>query len=294
MAVPEKLRRQTERHPCYAPAAQHRYARLHLAVAPHCNIRCNYCNRKFDCVNESRPGVASAVLTPEQALEHFMRVRREITDLSVVGIAGPGDALANWEAVRQTLTLVREQDPDVIFCLSTNGLMLPQYGPELIELGIRHVTVTVNCLDPAVGAQIYHHVSWGGTCHTGAAGAQILIDNQMAGIGFLAEQGVLVKVNLVMINGLNDRQIPVVVRQVKQLGASLANIMPLLPVTGSAFAARPAPAPEEVQALRALCQTELPQMTHCRQCRADAVGLLGNDQSARFCPGHAGRRRDGA
>ena len=55
-------------HPCYSPTAHHRYARMHLAVAPACNVQCNYCNRKYDCANESRPGVVSELLTPQQAI----------------------------------------------------------------------------------------------------------------------------------------------------------------------------------------------------------------------------------
>ena len=51
-------------HPCFDKEARHKNARVHLPVAPKCNIQCNYCNRKFDCVNESRPGVTSSVLTP--------------------------------------------------------------------------------------------------------------------------------------------------------------------------------------------------------------------------------------
>ena len=43
---------------------------MHVAVAPACNIQCNYCNRKYDCANESRPGVVSEKLTPEQAMQH--------------------------------------------------------------------------------------------------------------------------------------------------------------------------------------------------------------------------------
>lgn len=82
------------RHPCYSADAQHKYARIHLPVAPRCNIQCNYCNRNFDCVNESRPGVTSEVLTPELAKEKFAWVKEQIERLSVVGIAGPGDALA--------------------------------------------------------------------------------------------------------------------------------------------------------------------------------------------------------
>ncbi len=51
-------------HPCFNEEAKHTSARVHLPVAPKCNIQCNYCNRKFDCVNESRPGVTSSVLAP--------------------------------------------------------------------------------------------------------------------------------------------------------------------------------------------------------------------------------------
>src|SRR6266567_4842298 len=49
-------------HPCYSEEAHHHYARMHVAVAPACNIQCNYCNRKYDYANESRPGVVSEKL----------------------------------------------------------------------------------------------------------------------------------------------------------------------------------------------------------------------------------------
>ena len=55
----------TQKHPCYSFDAHQKFARMHLPVAPYCNISCNYCNRKFDCVNESRPGVTSEILTPQ-------------------------------------------------------------------------------------------------------------------------------------------------------------------------------------------------------------------------------------
>ena len=54
-------------HPCFNHAARKTAARIHLPVAPRCNVQCNFCDRKFDCLNESRPGVTSAVLTPQQA-----------------------------------------------------------------------------------------------------------------------------------------------------------------------------------------------------------------------------------
>lgn len=43
---------------------RHKNGRIHLPIAPHCNIRCAYCDRKHDCANESRPGVTSRLLIP--------------------------------------------------------------------------------------------------------------------------------------------------------------------------------------------------------------------------------------
>src|SRR5512144_3132179 len=101
-ACPADSRKDTDRHPCYSTDAQHKFARLHLPVAPRCNIKCLYCNRKFDCVNESRPGVTSAVLTPEQGLERFLETKRLMPNLAIVGVAGPGDAMANPEETFET------------------------------------------------------------------------------------------------------------------------------------------------------------------------------------------------
>ena len=112
-------------HPCYSEEAHHHFARMHVAVAPACNIQCHYCNRKYDCAAESRPGVVSERLTPGQALRKVLAVAAEVPELSVVGIAGPGDPLANPGPTFETMELVRRAAPDLRLCLSTNGLALP-------------------------------------------------------------------------------------------------------------------------------------------------------------------------
>lgn len=279
---PSDTQDKTNRHPCYSFDAHRKYARMHLPVAPKCNISCNYCNRKFDCVNESRPGVTSEVLTPGQAMQKYNLVKAKIENLSVVGIAGPGDALANWENTKRTIKLIKDGDPDVVFCLSTNGLLLPEYAQELVGLGIKHVTVTMNCLDPEIGAKIYKFVDYKGQKYPGAEGAGILLKNQLAGIEYLTRKGVLVKVNIVMIKGINDRHIPAIVKRVKELGVFVTNIMPLIPAPGSAFENYPQTSTKELNQIRDACQVDLPQMRHCKQCRADAIGLLGEDRSLEF------------
>jgi nitrogen fixation protein NifB len=143
-------------HPCYSEEAHHYYARMHVAVAPACNIQCNYCNRKYDCANESRPGVVSEKLTAEQAVRKVLAVAAEIPQLSVVGIAGPGDSLAaGAKQTIQTFEQLSQLAPDIKLCLSTNGLALPDYVDRLKGLNIDHVTITINMVDPEVGQHIY-------------------------------------------------------------------------------------------------------------------------------------------
>ena len=155
------------KHPCYSAEAHQYYARMHVAVAPSCNIQCNYCNRKYDCSNESRPGVTSTLLTPEEALAKVKHVASEIKQMSVLGIAGPGDPLANPKRTFRTLDMVSRECPDIKLCLSTNGLRLPEYADRIADLGVDHVTVTVNMIDPEVGARIYEWVGYRGKLYTG-------------------------------------------------------------------------------------------------------------------------------
>ncbi len=268
-------------HPCFEDACP-ATARIHLPVAPVCNISCNYCVRRFDCPNESRPGVVTKVLSPQEALERYLLARTRVESLDVVGIAGPGDALANWEQVRETLRLIRAVDESVLFCLSTNGLLLPRYADELIELGVTHVTVTMNAVDPIVGAQIYRQVTLDHITYTGEAAAAVLLSNQIAGIKYLTSRGILVKVNCVLIEGVNDRHIDAVAAMAAELGATMANIMPMIPVPGSPFGNRPLVKNSTVRSTRERCEQYLPQMRHCHQCRADAIGKLGEDVRALF------------
>ncbi len=268
-------------HPCYTCGAG-KYARIHLPVAPKCNIQCNYCVRKYDCPNESRPGVTTEVLSPSEAFEKYITVKETMDNLKVVGIAGPGDALANFEQTRETLKLIREYDKEVTFCLSTNGLMLPMYAKELVELGVSHVTVTMNAVDPKIGAKIYRHVDYMGTRYDGETGAAILLANQIAGLKYLTSNGVVCKVNIVMLKGINEGHIEEVTKMAKELGCEITNIMQLIPVKGSAFEGLPLVSNKELMEIRKKCEVHIKQMHHCRQCRADAIGTLDNDVSIKY------------
>ncbi len=282
-AVPSVSER-TASHPCFTCGACATSARLHLPIAPMCNLSCNYCLRKYDCPNESRPGVTTAVLSPDQAFERFIQVRRDMPNLTVVGIAGPGDSLANAEATFRTLEMIRAEDPAITFCMSTNGLALPEHVEDMKRVGVSHATVTINAVDPAIGARIYRYADFGGTRYTGETAAALLLANQLAGLRALTAAGIVCKVNTVLLKGINDHHIPKVVETVRDLGAELTNIMQLIPVKGSAFEHMPLVSNKELMDMRKRCEPTLKQMYHCKQCRADAVGLLADDRSIDYRP----------
>ncbi|MEO0810491.1 MAG: nitrogenase cofactor biosynthesis protein NifB [Pseudomonadota bacterium] len=286
MHLPEHIRDKVRNHPCYSEDAHHYYARMHVAVAPACNIQCHYCNRKYDCANESRPGVVSELLTPDQAVKKVIAVAAKIPQMTVLGIAGPGDPLANPERTFETFRQLTEKAPDIKLCVSTNGLSLPQQIDELCKHNIDHVTITINCVDPEIGARIYPWVFWENRRVRGAKGAKILIDQQQKGLEMLIERGILVKVNSVMIPGVNDKHLVEVSKIVKSKGAFLHNVMPLIAEaehgTFYGVMGQRSPTAGELTELQDACAGDMNMMRHCRQCRADAVGMLGEDRGAEF------------
>lgn len=286
--MPQDIQDKIHNHPCYSEGAHHHYARIHVAVAPACNIQCNYCNRKYDCSNESRPGVTSERLTPEESAKKVMYVGGEVQRLSVLGIAGPGDALANPEKTFKTFELVREKAPDLKLCLSTNGLELPQFVDEMVKYDIDHVTVTINSVDTTgeIGSQIYPWIFYNNKRYYGKEAAQILLERQLEGMKKCVENGILIKANSVLIPGINDKHLPEVAKKLKEIGVFLHNIMPILsePEFGTKFALDGVPSATDQQQMEVqeACGMDMKLMQHCRQCRADAVGLIGEDRGAEF------------
>ena len=266
-------------HPCFNEASRKTAARIHLPVAPRCNVQCNFCDRRFDCLNESRPGVTSAVLTPQQALFYLDRAMEKSPAIRVVGIAGPGDPFATPQETLETLCLVRDRYPEMLLCVASNGLEVAAHAAALGKLQVTHVTITVNAVDPEIGAPIYAWVRDGYRVLRGASGAATLLERQRAAIVELKRHGVTVKINTIVMPGVNGEHIAEVAREVASLGADVMNCIPVYPVAGTPFATLPQMDHSELARLRKRTAAFLPQMLHCTRCRADAVGLLGEAQS---------------
>ncbi|MFP4415746.1 MAG: radical SAM protein [Chitinispirillaceae bacterium] len=269
------------RHPCFNIHARQRHGRVHLPVAPTCNIQCRFCNRKYDCANENRPGVTTTTLTPHEAVSYLQDLLKQMPEISVVGIAGPGDPFADPKPTLQTLRLVHEHFPEMLFCVATNGLNLAPHVEELACLGVSHVTVTINAIDPKVGANVYRWVRDHPRVLRGEAAASRMIDAQLTAITLLKDHGIVTKVNTIVLPGINDHHIEEIARKMAELKVDIMNCMPLFPAPGSELENAEEPSVEMMASTRKMAGKYLPQMTHCQRCRADAAGLLGGCQSAK-------------
>jgi nitrogen fixation protein NifB len=270
---PEQMRKIAE-HPCFSEKACHAFGRCHIPVAPKCNIQCNYCIRDFDCVNESRPGVTTEVLNAQQSVDLVRNVIEKFQYIKVVGIAGPGEPLAN-EDTFEALRLIHEEFPHLILCISTNGLLLPEKIDLLHQYGVDNITVTLNAIDPVIGAKIYQFVEFRGKRYTGLEAAKILLENQMKGIQMAIDRKMIVKINTVYIPGINEKHIPEIAKKVGEMGVYTFNVIPL--IAQYKFADITPPTPEMKRKMQDECSKYVRQMRHCQRCRADAIGKLGQD-----------------
>jgi nitrogen fixation protein NifB len=271
-----------EKHPCFNAAAKGSYGRVHLPVAPKCNIKCNFCDRKYDCVNESRPGVTSSVLTPEQAGVYVDRVLEKEPRITVAGIAGPGDPFANGEETMATLKIIKRKHPEMMLCLSSNGMGIGPYIKSIADIGVSHVTITVCAVDPEIGSKVYSWVKDKNIVYRGLQAADLLMSRQIDAIRKLKQFGVTVKVNCIVIPGVNEHHVVDVAAAMKKLGVDLFNAIAMFPNVNTPFGQIEQPGKKMMSEIRKEAEKHLPQMRHCTRCRADAVGLLGEDKSDEF------------
>jgi nitrogen fixation protein NifB len=159
----------------------------------------------------------------------------------------------------------------LIKCVSTNGLLLEKRLPDLLEDGVKAVTVTVNAPDGDVGMHIYSWVRYSGIIYHGKEAAELLITQQLRGIKAALSAGLRLKVNSVLVPGINERHMVRLARRLKEIGVPLMNIMPLIP--GGRMKNLRRPTCDEIRDVRDLCTAAIPQFHRCEHCRADIIRL---------------------
>lgn len=268
------------RHPCFNNYDFHS-AVIHLPVAAESNIVYkedlsidNYL--KASCSHDS-----NLLLTPDEAVERFVEVRKGLPNLSVVAVSGPQEALADFDALKNVFLKIRQLHPEILLCLSTNGLMLPVYANHLISLGVNSITVTMNTIHPETGAKIYDHITYLGHKYYGTEGANILLQNQIAGLSYLASHDIAIRINIYAIKGINDNEIRDIIKFAKECGCKFTNVIDLS--TGKvnengleSFYS------DSLNEERPEYEKIMPQSYFCKPCNADSVETLNTRFSFDF------------
>jgi len=224
--------------------------------------------------------VSCGLLEPDRVLPYLDAVLKRHPNISVVGVAGPGDPFCDPAQTIGIMRQIHQTHPDLLLCLSTNGLRMADYVGEMIAAGVTHVTLTVNAVEPAIGQRIYAWARIGDKLYRGREAAALLWARQQESLLRLKEFGVTVKVNTVVIPGINSDHIEAIAECLRGFAVDLMNCIPLYPVVGTPFEHIATVSGPELERIRAAAAKHVPLMRHCVRCRADAVGLLHSD---RFC-----------
>lgn len=159
----------------------HDYLRISLTDA--CNLRCRYCMPDEDMHFLPK----DRLMTPEEIeLLAGLFVAHGVRKIRLTG----GEPLARKDAGAIIRRLGRLP---VELALTTNGVLLDKFLPDLRAAGLQSVNISLDSLDPAVNLDITRR------SHLPVVLAHI---RQMAGEGFR------VKVNMVVMKGVNEFEIP--------------------------------------------------------------------------------------
>jgi cyclic pyranopterin phosphate synthase len=185
------------------PAIRDQHGRLlgslRLSVTDRCNLRCQYC----------MPGASYSWL-PRDDLLSFEELRRLAALFVSLGadqirLTG-GEPLLRRnlpELVRKLANIRGLRD----LALTTNGLLLASQAKALREAGLQRLTVSLDTLDPAVFQRMSRH--------DGHAEVLRGIDAAIAA-GFER-----LKLDCVVLRGVNDHEIPALLDFARTLGAEL-------------------------------------------------------------------------
>ncbi|MBD9638858.1 GTP 3',8-cyclase MoaA [Ensifer sp. ENS07] len=175
---------------------------LRLSVTDRCDFRCTYCMAENMTFLPKRD-----LLTLEELNRLCMAfIAKGVTKIRLTG----GEPLVR----KDLMSLVRALGKQVgtglqELTLTTNGSQLARFAAELYESGVRRINVSLDTLDPEKFRRI---TRWGDYSRV------------MDGIDAAQRAGLNVKLNTVALKGVNDQEIPNILRFAHGRGMDLTII----------------------------------------------------------------------
>ncbi|MHA1577128.1 MAG: radical SAM protein [Candidatus Thorarchaeota archaeon] len=262
-------------HPCWSEQRQNLWERIHLPVALKCNVKCVFCdhNSGSSC-HTSKPGFSTHIFNVDDAIERTAKEMSIRPNLKIVAISGPGEPLYNKETF-STLKRIRLNYPEMEFCLSTNGTLLSENLDDIVSLGVSTISISISSVKPETVSRIYEWARFDNRIYRNDTMARMIVGRQLEGLSQAVSEGIKVKVNTILIPKVNDQEISDIASAICNAGASIHNIVPLVPC--SFLEDWNVPKKHELDVARKEASQYLPQFHQCKQCRSDVVGIPGAD-----------------
>jgi len=172
---------------------------LRVAITQHCNLRCLYCHME----GEEKLSESSRT---EMTVDEIVRIVRIAVDLGIskVKLTG-GEPLMRKdvvEIVRGIAAILGLQD----LSMTTNGTLLGSLAEELHASGLKRVNINL----PTLNERVYNKLTGG------------RLENVLEGIKAAVEAGLYpVKLNMLILKGVNDRDVPEMIDFARETGTIL-------------------------------------------------------------------------
>ncbi|MFA9560534.1 GTP 3',8-cyclase MoaA [Evansella sp. AB-rgal1] len=177
---------------------------LRISVTDRCNLRCRYCMppEVFDKDFKFLP--RTDVLTLEE-IAHLTRLFVRAAGIKKLRITG-GEPLMR-QNVSHLITLLNEIEGIDDIAMTTNGILLPKHAKTLKAVGLKRVTISLDCLND----EKFRYIN----------GRNIGVDEVLKGIESAKEAGLETKLNMVVKRGMNEKDILPMARYFKDSGVIL-------------------------------------------------------------------------
>jgi len=157
---------------------------LRVSVTERCNFRCQYCmpEKPFSWVPREN-------LLSFEELFLFMKVAMD-EGVNKIRITG-GEPLLR-ENLDSFIKMIHDYKPDIDLALTTNAYLLPQTAQRLKDAGLKRLNISLDTLKPDIAQKIAQ---------------KDVLAQVLRGIDKALEVGLGVKINMVPLKGINDREI---------------------------------------------------------------------------------------
>ena len=161
---------------------------LRVSLLQHCNLGCVYCVAGDEELKQANTSHEGRALSVEELLAIIRRLHEQLL-LTTIRLTG-GEPLL-YPGLTALIRGIRAAGiPDIR--LTTNGFLLERHAAQLKEAGLEAVNISIDAVDEAVFFEMCRRHS---------------VDRVIRGIDAALGAGLTVKLNTVVMKGLNDSQI---------------------------------------------------------------------------------------